>query len=442
MSSGRPTLATMLRALALVASLACLASSLAACTDVLGVEQLPVHLAVDSGPPPIVYPTAACATCTNDQCGVETAACSSTEACKTRALCVAKCAPDDVKCRGNCESDLVLAEAPQYLALDTCRRKSCTDACYGRAGFGAFLDPACACVDAPCAKEMLACVRNGLGANVDFGSCERRFACIARHPNPDDWVTCTSDVGTDVNPVLDCARQQECGSCTLGKGELVCGNNFSYLKTRQTTVPFTLGVVDVESKNVVGAKVNGCLPARCDICGPVGAASKTTDALGKATLDVPMNNGGYDGFFEVLPAGTQLPTLVYAGRRIHRQEDVLGTISLDAAILDFYAAPKSAIKGRGHVVVTLHDCIWARTADASFDPLDTADSSTVIGFFQGTDLVPGRTTTTTSGVVVFLNVKPGPTTLVARKDGKEISRLNICVRADAVTDGNMYPNSN
>src|SRR5438477_256810 len=84
----------------------------------------------------------------------------------------------------------------------------------------------------------IACVRNGLDGKQPFGSCERRFACIAQQPNPDAWVTCTSDVGTDANSVLDCARQQECGGCPLGTGELACVEKFTYLKTRESSVPF------------------------------------------------------------------------------------------------------------------------------------------------------------------------------------------------------------
>lgn len=416
------------------------ACALGACSDVLGIEQLPRANVDASAPPPapIVYAVKECSDCVQRSCEGKESVCAADLDCHRLYACLVKCAQNDVRCRSTCEGqEPGAAKSAPYLALDGCRRKACTNECYGGGGFGTFLDGSCPCAEASCGTEMLTCVRSEHVGEI-VGACERRMACIASQPDPDSWVSCVEDVfGSGATELLDCLRRADCGSCPIGTGLTGCVGKFSYGITRENTVNFQLGVEDYEGKAVADAKVTPCSAARCDVCLPVGPPLNT-DALGHVVMDLPVKNGGFDGCLEVVPKD-QLPTLVFTGRRIHRKEAVLSTISLPLAILDFYAGSIGAKTNaeRGHIIVTLHDCIWGRIAEATFDKI--GDAETVAGFLDGTTLVDGRDRTTRTGVVAFLNVPEGRHELVARKAGSEVSRMVVWVRKGAVTDANMYP---
>lgn len=428
---------------ALLGCLVAIAGTTLGCDAVLGIEPLPraVSDAGDAsvGPAPIVYAEAACGTCVDKSCAASRDACLADPACAALYGDIAACKTDDPACRAMRErDDPIAAASAAYLALDACRRTSCIPACLRGAGLGAFLDEDCGCLDATCAAEELACVRSR--------ACEQRLACISMRPDPDSYVECVNTHGgaVEATAVLDCFRRTSCGSCPIPTGKTSCVKNFQYARARTPTVDFTLGITPLEGEpRVDGAKVAACAPGRCSPCASVAGPVET--AVGKATLTVPITEGAFDGCFAVTPpdaSGGKLPTLVFPGRRIRQTEGILETISLPVDIFAFLAASfgKSPDPARGHVVVSLHDCIWGRVAGATLEvDAGGTDDETVLAYLRGQDVEIGATATTASGTAGIMNVKPGKRVLVARRGGDEIARIQIEVAANTVTDANMYP---
>ncbi len=431
---------------AFVGCLVVVATSMLGCDAVLGIEDLPRAAEADASVGgPVEYAAPECGTCVDGTCTEARDACLADPTCKQLYRCIAKCAPDAPSCRAECErKDPIGAAQPVYLALDGCRRASCTPACLEGAGFGAFLEDGCGCLDATCGAEELACVRSG--------DCERRLACISLRPDPDSYVECVNAHGgaVEATAVLDCFKRTSCDACPIPTGTTSCKGKFQYARARTPSVTFTLGITPFDTEpRVNGATVVACAPGRCSPCVPAAGPVGTVD--GRATLEVPILEGAFDGCFAVTPpatvgdAGTpndKLPTLVFAGRRIRQNESILETISLPEYVFAYFAASfgKSPDPSRGHVIVSLHDCIWGRVQGATIEVDEGGkDDETVLAYLQGTEVALGATATTASGTAGIMNVKPGKRIVTARKNGEEIARIQIEVAAQTVTDANMYP---
>ncbi len=419
---------------------------LAGCDVVLGVKDLPRALeAADAGEdvgPPI---SPSCVACESQACTDERAACTRDPACNSLYKCLrSKCAPGDLVCRAQCEqSNDVAARSPAYSQFDLCRRKSCAADCYGGEGFGAALNASCKCMDAHCAREMLACVTSGVADKKAPGACERRLACLAQQPNPDGFIDCEGQHGAaaEFNALFDCMRKASCTDvatkkqCPLGDGELTCTRSFVYGRSRAPEVAFTLGVEDFEGKGVANAKVTACTPPLCNK-GCMGVKGET-DATGRVTLALPMTNGGFDGCVQVIPPSVYMPINVMTGRRIHVNEAHLETLALQEDLFSLYAvqAGVDLIPGRGHVILTVHDCLWGRVAGASLNELPGAK----LAYLDGVNVIPGGTMTSTTGAAAYVNVQPGSHELTVTRGGEVIARQTITVHAGELTDANIYP---
>jgi hypothetical protein len=416
------------------------------CDAVLGIRDLPrrgevVDAGEDIGPP--ISPS--CVACETVACDTARAACTREPACNSLYKCLrAQCAPGDPACRAQCEqSNDVAANGAVYRELDLCRRASCAADCYGGSGFGAALNPSCGCMDKHCAKQMLACVASGVATKKDAGACERRLACLAEQPTPDGFIECVGQHGgaVEADALLDCMRKASCTdattkkACPLGEGELACTSNFVYGRTRAPDVAFTFGVEDFEGKPVVGAKVTACNPPVC--AKGCAGVSDLTKADGRVTLRVPMANGGFDGCVHVDPPIEYMPVNVMTGRRIHFDEASLLTLALQEDLFSLYAvqAGVDLIPGRGHVIVSIHDCLWGRVSGASLNELPGAK----LAYLDGVTVVPSGMATTATGAAAYVNVEPGPHELTVTKNGAVIARQTIVVRAGELTDANIYP---
>lgn len=416
------------------------------CDAVLGVKDLPRALEAsdageDAGPP--ISP--ACVACESLACNNERAACTSEPACSSLYKCLrAKCAPGDLVCRAQCEqSNDVAAKGAPYRDLDLCRRRSCAADCYGGAGFGGALNATCGCMDAHCAREMLACVTSGVDGNKDPGACERRLACLAQQPNPDGFIACEGQHGgaVEFNALVDCMRKATCSDvstkqqCPLGDGELTCTRNFVYGRSRAPQVAFTFGVEDLSGKGVADATVTACTPPVCKK-GCAGV-SDVTNADGRVTLKLPMTNGGFDGCIHVEPKDLYMPVNVMTGRRINLDEAHLETLALQEDLFSLYAvqAGVDLVPGRGHVILTVHDCLWGRVAGASLNELPGAK----LAYLDGVNVIPGGTMTSTTGAAAYVNVEPGTHELTVTRGGEVIARQTITVHPGELTDANIYP---
>ncbi|MBI2391778.1 MAG: hypothetical protein HYV09_19465 [Deltaproteobacteria bacterium] len=439
------------------------------CDRLLGIEDLP-RAPGDAGGPPstaIEYASKACATCANSQCASQRDACLADSACRGLYSRLAMCVVDDVKCRAAAERASGGADrSPAYLALDSCRRQSCVDDCYGSKGLLQAVNGACGCADAKCEAKTRACIQSGLGRTSVLGGCERLIACIAADPNPSEWVACTERYGrwAEYGPLVDCLKGTACASlvpqpdaspvettCPLPTGELSCVRNFAYGTTANTSVTMKLGVFFLEgNKPAVGAKVTACRFGNCTACAPEAGAVAVVDAEGKATLQIPTPTGSYAGCLKVEPpapdpdAGTTAKYLdmrVFTGRNISVNEDVLQTFLLTRDALEFYGAlldVKVDWDAHGHIIGALHDCIWNRAVGAQLE-IDGADSTTVIAYLKtGLELSPDPKTTSYGGFAIA-NVPPGRHWITAKRDGQVLARLEVEVVAGQMTDANMYP---
>lgn len=425
------------------------AMALAGCDAILGIKDLPRGVATidagsDTGPPP----NATCLACEGQRLSEERTACLGDPDCAALYTCSSRCLLGDVACRDRCEQlAITTAQGAAYRKLDARRRELCAGDCYGSFGFASAINPLCGCLDAHCARQMLACVQSGVAKKEDVGACERRLACIARQPNPDGFVDCVGQFGgaEEANALIDCMRDTSCTdkatkkACPLADGELSCTNNFVYARSRGTHVRFTLSVEDFEGKPIVGAVVKACSPPRCAADCLVLASDKT-ESNGRVTLKVPMSNGGYDGCLRVEPSSEYMPTSVMTGRRIHVDEAVLGTLSLQEGLIALYAveAMVALRADRGHVIVSVHDCVWGQLLGASLTLTDM-QPDTVLAYLDGTTIVPDGKKTTASGAAAFVNVTPGKHELVVTHDGREIARQTVSVSAGELTDANVYP---
>jgi len=434
------------------AFVACLVVAALGCDAVLGIRELP------RGEPPVdayVPPkNPRCITCEEAKCAPALAACKADTNCDSVYDCLLTCEVGDVKCRSKCELQHNALTHPAFQALDLCKRQSCPGECFGASGFGAAINPACACMNEHCASEMLACVRSDVdvdGGAAAPGACERRLACIARQPNPDGYVDCVSDYvgGVEANALLDCMRKNRCetaavGRCPLDEGELTCASNFVYGRSRAPTVKFSFGVEDFLA-NPIAARVTACAPASCEpLCESQGGGA--TDATtGRTTFDLRMSGDSFEGCIRVVPTNPDyMPTNVFTGRRIHRDEAMLNTIALQQGLLKTYTDQAGVTlvqdDAHGHVVVTVHDCLWGRIVGAKLNMLGS-DPRTLLAYLSGSKVasVGADGVTTVSGTAAYVNVPVGPHVISVTKDGREVAKLPIVVRPQELTDANIYP---
>lgn len=415
--------------------------ALGGCDGILGIRDLPRGYApVDAGDNDAAPPVnVACVAC-EATCARERTTCIGDAACDGLYRCISACAVGDVLCRDRCEqARATTANDKIYQAFDVCRRRSCAADCYGSFGFATAIDGACSCLDARCAAQMLTCVQSP--------ECEHRIACVARQPNPDGVVDCTQLGGNEAaDGLLDCMRKSSCADavtkkvCPIGDAELGCLNNFVYARSRAPNANFNLLVQDFEGKPVVGAQVKACSPSRC-AADCIVLATGTTDKDGNAPLALPLFDGGYDGCLRVEPLSTDyMATSVFTGRRVHLDERVLSTISLQEALLAIYAvdAKVELRKDRGHIIVAIHDCLWTRLGGATLN-ITGSEPDTVLAYLEGATVITGATKTSASGVVAIVNVTPGKHDLIVTRDGIEVARQTIAVSAGELTDANVYP---
>lgn len=428
------------------------------CDSVLGIEDLPRAVTVDAGEDTAPPPPSDCEICTNASCAVARDACDADVACHAIFTCIAACKPGDPRCRNACEQmDPITAAAKLFRGVDDCRRKQCTAACYGSTGLGAFIDPDCACIDTTCAKETSACITSGAARPGEpIGGCERLLACIATHENPDGTVKCVTNSfagAPEKDAVLDCARANPCSTngkqCPMPTGEVRCTGTFDYLNDRNNTTHFKLGVLDYNGSPVTGANVRACAPASGATC--VVQTSALTGSDGKATLSINTGSSPFVGYFDVVPPTLDpptWPTLVYPGRTVHvDNEDQLSTYSLGQFVFDLYAGDvgKTVDPSKGAVIGTVLDCVWGRIAGAQIGSLDTPDAlddpGATLAYLDGISVSKGATGTTSSGAFAIINYSPGPHTLIVRRGGVKLARIDIFVRAATVTDANIFPMS-
>ena len=229
-------------------------------------------------------------------------------------------------------------------------------------------------------------------------------------------------------------------------GALACVQQFAYAanKDAKQVEEFTFGLQSLDGLPVVDAPVIACAPPKCaSDCIQMGAG--TTGKDGKATFAVKMSEGAFDGCIYVptfkRPDGTEFMGMsVVTGRRIHRDEAMLTSYALPEGILELYG-PLVKDTTHGYVLIALSDCLWTRVAGATIQ-MDNLDDKTIFSYLKGLDADPSLKATTSTGAAAFINVPIGTHTITVKRDGKDIGRQLITVRARELNDVNIYPLDN
>ncbi len=443
---------------------------LAACDPLLGIQQLP-HASpdgggadvVDTGPPP----NAACVACVQASCASEQSRCEGEPTCSALWRCLRLCNVDDPMCRKGCEDQSpAWVGSDAYVQLDRCRRKSCLASCFGTGGWLGAMDGRCGCADAACVPAGIDCLQSGLAdASSIAGACDRDMACIAAHPNPDGYIACRNQIGANADPasLLDCARGAPCGDCPISTGELVCmprpvGNGFQYapdrlgsrtvkIEVRQLPVPAGQGA------DLAGAQGTACDP--CLPCNPLGPTAAQTTTDNRVSLVVPTTNGSFSGCFKIEPpaarSGDFFTTYVFPGRPIDQDEDLIATdlVSTAGGYVDIFAAAAGTTADyatHGHVIGSVHDCIWRYVANAKItvdapSPASDPYPTKVIYFFRS-DLASDQSHTSADGTFAILNVPAGAHTITATlPDGTVVGTLAVEIPVGQMIDANLFPPS-
>lgn len=420
------------------------------CDSVLGIEDLPRAAAMSDASTDVRPVNDACVSCATNKCGAARVACVGNDDCASLLECVDTCGAGEVLCRADCErAHGDAARSQLFRDVDLCRRKECVADCYGLGGFGAAFDPSCTCMNTACADEMRACVRSGVETGDDPGACDRRLACMARKPTPEGYVECVTahGGGAEADALLDCMLTSRCPiddsgqQCSIGGGAFSCLQNFTYEPNTKPTVEFSFGLENLDHTPVVGALVVACSPAKCGPgCDDQGHG--TTGPDGRATFDLKLLEGAFDGCLYIAPFGSYMGMNVSTGRRINGKESITSSYALFEDLLGIYAddakVPLHRDDSHGHVLVAIHDCLWRRVAGASLNMLGS-DPDTRLAYFEGLKTLPDATATSQTGAAAYINVPVGKHEIVVTRGGEVYARQTITVRARELTDVNIYP---
>jgi hypothetical protein len=244
-----------------------IAIALVGCAPVLGIEDLPrgEDASVEAGPRPIEYASPDCRACVATHCQEQTKQCEAIPACRTMAACLAGCAPNNIKCRSDCEgADPDTDVSPPLRSLDDCRRTNCVRDCLGLGGAASLLGESCACVDTKCASDMSRCIEDG--------GCERYAQCLVRRGyNPASCMFCRArdPAGYLASlPLGNCILTASCVECTLvGGNNYGCVGKYIWEKPPAATSLFHVRVYEQASSkelpegHVMPVRRNGALLA-------------------------------------------------------------------------------------------------------------------------------------------------------------------------------------
>lgn len=404
------------------------------CDAVLGIERLPVGTSVQ-------YVSAACERCVEADCAAASKACLDDRACAPVARCLALCAPDDIACRGECETAMPSAVAtPTFAALDRCVRGVCTEACTGVSGLARAFG-ACECLEKACKPQILACIRSSQSdPAARVGECERRVGCMAASTiDPRTVVRCQADhMGgdTEARELKDCFASNVCPGCPVaGTGLYECVGKYRWLSpvTPKAKMTFKVGRFDTTQTPIADVQVRACGIDACDHCDTATpVAEGRTKADGSVVLDVPTGLTGFAGCFDFRADGYALMSMTL-GRPLERDSSsVMLLIPAESLPLLGAVAGSPLNPERGHIVAFAVDCFVNFAPGIALDVFPP-DPGTKRGYFLGSTFDTSATETGKLGTAMFLNVPPGFVTLQMKQAGRIVGSQPTVVRKGVLT---------
>ncbi len=341
-------------------------------------------------------PVAACTSCAQTSCCDALGACEGDPDCRGYVGCVAGCR-NDPECTTKCRQARpkgVLRSA----AVDSCLAARCSRAC-GLA-CGGYVGPTAlctACVEGKCCSESTACLANA--DCVELVACERTCSavdspCLARcereRPN---GITLARALGT-------CAETSCTTSCLPSHWRCLDAPPPPPVTAARASLTVTLTLNStIDTKPWPGISVRACRQQDQTCATPV-AGPVVTDENGRAALTLPGEQ--FDGYFEASGGGV-MPILLFYGPV--RSDLTRGFGVFDKSVFDLFTGPIAEARAdRGHLLVTVRDCLYRNAPGVSFD-IDPRDEA-IVGYLISGLLSTGEKQTGPSGTAGFLNVRP------------------------------------
>jgi hypothetical protein len=334
--------------------------------------------------------------------------------------CIAKCALNDVHCRGQCLVDHPVGRQA-FSALDDCRHAHCAPACIGTHGFGSVIGEQCdKCLSEQCSQESNDCAGER--------QCDWAFACLdAKNPvSPATLGDCAYDFAGDLTEsmfTLWNRCMQKCPDCATGT-HWDCTGQFSYSGSYLGGDLSYRARVDsvLDQTSTDGVAVNACNPLACR--GPFYVQNGAVD------VDLPLLETGVfpvDGHFRFSADGF-VPSIQYLGRPITRYEHHEGFELLSKSDETKIAAGLGSPidPNRGLVVFRPEDCMRHDAHDVELDG--------VTGWTELSGIAPFRG---------FVDVPPGSYTIRMRRAGGDqvLGSLSVRVEAGTLTGAAILPDA-
>lgn len=271
--------------------------------------------APDAGPDGVVYAGAACESCLQNNCGVESAACAADPACAPLEGCLGGCDGGNLTCRAGCYEAHRIDPNQADIQLSACLANHCESPCgLECGGITATLGVDAAAGCQTCVVQEGACSAGETCASDP--QCIGRFWCATTNPFLDRAQACaaTLDAGADAFSAISGVAGGAChDSCGLGQQWFCVGLGLPTQPQGPGTA-LTVAVIDYElPSNVdVDASVAVCSPS--DWTCPADASplsSGMTGANGEVTLTVPNSGAIYGPFGYLDISGGSLQHEVY-----------------------------------------------------------------------------------------------------------------------------------
>jgi hypothetical protein len=416
-------------------------TALAACTSVLGIEQLPPGTPQDAATdaPAFAYAVAECQNCTERSCAEQATACLASPGCVALYQCLVQCLRDDAPCRAACEEGHPAGVADTAaVELDACRRGSCLDQCLGTGGLiGPWGSATCeSCMKNQCDDSLRACAQDA--------RCERAILCLGGCENPKCGFDCLyAHYGEPVDvmqPTVSCLATACYAECEIGE-RWNCTGEFSWGVSRSPG-PLTWETAWFEAPPrtpavpLSGLQVDVCEQAEAADC--VVYWSTTTDALGQATLQLPLIYGRFNGHFRALGQAGFVQRF-YVGRPVTYSEVPVGlSIFPSAEVASVTAAlvfGQPLDPALGFIAGRVVDCtgMSAPGITVTVDDAGVVPDQTVVAYAGTPSTGEG------SGVYGVINAAPGKRKVTAWREGVDVGSAEVWVDAGGGAFTNIYP---
>jgi hypothetical protein len=381
------------------------------------------------------YESGTCTSCSAEGCCEEERACRETGGCADMFDCLAPCGTD-VACIEACAQDHPNDEAGAALAQ--CHGQKCVAACSSCAGGIPDVEPACDdCLRTSCCDTIEVC------RNDPY--CGAILQCVASCIVPSCTALCRVD-NTVGAPDVEASQQRfrDVVNCSLSGCQAACGigenyacvGNYDWALAQSDTVQLETIYFDLQGAPAANLTATACLPFDPNCDDPID--TQVTDADGSLVFTLP---GGFIGHYEA--TGTDyVPLLSYQSLPV--VVDALQTwATLTTGQLDVAAGliGTPLDPTRGHLAVSVYDCLGIETPGAQIDVGDAADAmSTAYYFVNGLPSV-AVTATTGEGLGGWVNLPTGQATVVVTfvESGQVTATKQVQIRAGTLTNVSLGP---